>query len=108
MSFLSGIKNFIKTEVLGIEEVKPKTQNAQQDTSPVIECETEKPEDKYVKGNASPNKTVKTNRMSRKAMEASINNIPAKEVNIKNMLKNGLIEKITGLTKEEFDKLPEI
>lgn len=104
MSFLSGIKNFIKTEVLGIEEVKPKTQNAQQDTSPVIECETEKPEDKYVKGHVSE-KTVQNNRMSRKAMEASINNIPAQEVNIKNMLKNGLIEKITGLTKEEFDKL---
>lgn len=29
MSFLSGIKNFIKTEILGIEEINTETQNVQ-------------------------------------------------------------------------------
>lgn len=43
MSFLSGIKNFIKTEILGIEEINTETQNVQKkDNTPVIECETEK------------------------------------------------------------------
>lgn len=50
MSFLSGIKNFIKTEILGIEEINTETQNVQKkDNTPVIECETEKPVDKYEK-----------------------------------------------------------
>ena len=29
MSFLSGIKNFIKTEILGIEEINTETQNVE-------------------------------------------------------------------------------
>ena len=57
MSFLSGIKNFIKTEILGIEEINTETQNVQKkDNTPVIECETEKPVDKYEKGDSDKSK----------------------------------------------------
>ena len=48
MSFLYGIKNFIKTEILGIEEINTETQNVQKmDNTSVFVCETEKPVDKY-------------------------------------------------------------
>ena len=108
MSFLSGIKNFIKTEILGVQETDTKTQvAAKKDTTPVIECETEAPVDKLEKKNTknSVQSTKSQKGMSRKAMEATIENTPSEHVNIKKMLKNGLIERVTGMTKEDFDKL---
>lgn len=43
--------------------------------------------------------------MSKKALEENLNNIPSKNFDIKKMLKNGLIEKVAGITKEDFNKL---
>ena len=106
MSFLSGIKNFIKTEILGIEEINTETQNVQKkDNTPVIECETEKPVDKYEKGDSDKSKAKIDKGMSKKALEENLNNIPSKNFDIKKMLKNGLIEKVAGITKEDFNKL---
>lgn len=108
MSFLSGIKNFIKTEILGVQETDTKTQvAAKKDTTPVIECETEAPVDKLEKKNTKNSvQSVKTQKgMSRKAMEATIENTPSEHIDIKKMLRKGLIERVTGMTKDDFDKL---
>ena len=106
MSFLSGIKNFIKTEILGIEETNTDIQNVKKkDNTPVIECETEKPVDKYEKGDSDKSEAKIDKGMSKKALEENLNNIPSKNFDIKKMLKNGLIEKVAGITKEDFNKL---
>ena len=108
MSFLSGIKNFIKTEILGVQETDTKNQvAAKKDTTPVIECETEAPVDKLEKKNTKNSvQSVKTQKgMSRKAMEATIENTPSEHIDIKKMLRKGLIERVTGMTKDDFDKL---
>ena len=108
MSFLTEIKNFIKTEVLGIEEPNTATSVAQKkDNKPVIECKTEAPEDTFEKQTEGAAKTTGSkNGMSAKAMEETIANIPAATVNLKQMIKDGLLEKVTGLSKEMFDRLP--
>lgn len=108
MSFLSGIKNFIKTEILGVQETDTKNQvAAKKDTPPVIECETEAPVDKLEKKNTKNSvQSAKTQKgMSRKAMEATIENTPSEHIDIKKMLRKGLIERVTGMTKDDFDKL---
>ena len=108
MSFLSGIKNFIKTEILGVQETDTKNQvAAKKDTTPVIECETEAPVDKLEKKNTKNSvQSAKTQKgMSRKAMEATIENTPSEHIDIKKMLRKGLIERVTGMTKDDFDKL---
>lgn len=108
MSFLSGIKNFIKTEILGVQETDTKNQvAAKKDTTPVIECETEAPVDKLEKKNTKNSvQSVKTQKgMSRKAMEATIENTPSEHIDIKKMLRKGLIERVTGMTKDDFEKL---
>lgn len=108
MSFLSGIKNFIKTEILGVQETDTKNQvAAKKDTTPIIECETEAPVDKLEKKNTKNSvKSAKTQKgMSRKAMEATIENTPSEHIDIKKMLRKGLIERVTGMTKDDFDKL---
>lgn len=108
MSFLSGIKNFIKTEILGVQETDTKNQvAAKKDTTTVIECETEAPVDKLEKKNTKNSvQSVKTQKgMSRKAMEATIENTPSEHIDIKKMLRKGLIERVTGMTKDDFDKL---
>ena len=108
MSFLNGIKNFIKTEILGVQETDTKNQvAAKKDTTPVIECETEAPVDKLEKKNTKNSvQSVKTQKgMSRKAMEATIENTPSEHIDIKKMLRKGLIERVTGMTKDDFDKL---
>lgn len=106
MSFLSGIKNFIKTEILGIEETNTKTQNAdKKDKTPVIECKTEAPVDKFENKGTDSKQGSKSSSMSIKAMEQNIENIPSENFDLKKMLKNGLLEKITGKSKEEFLQL---
>lgn len=106
MSFLSEIKNFIKTEILGIEEVSTKSSSARkQEYKPIIECNTEAPEDTFEKTSKETDSKSTANKMSAKAMEETISNIPATSVNLKQMIKNGLLEKVTGCTKEEFEKL---
>lgn len=108
MSFLSGIKNFIKTEILGVQETDTKNQvTAKKDTTPVIECETEAPVDKLEKKNTKNSvQSAKPQKgMSRKAMEATIENTPSEHIDIKKMLRKGLIERVTGMTKDDFDKL---
>lgn len=108
MSFLSGIKNFIKTEILGVQETDTKNQvAAKKDTTPVIECETEAPVDKLEKKNTKNSvQSAKLQKgMSRKAMEATIENTPSEHIDIKKMLRKGLIERVTGMTKDDFDKL---
>ena len=108
MSFLSGIKNFIKTEILGVQETDTKNQvAAKKDTTPVIECETEAPVDKLEKKNTKNSvQSAKPQKgMSRKAMEATIENTPSEHIDIKKMLRKGLIERVTGMTKDDFDKL---
>ena len=93
-------------ELLGIEEINTETQNVQKkDNTPVIECETEKPVDKYEKGDSDKSKAKIDKGMSKKALEENLNNIPSKNFDIKKMLKNGLIEKVAGITKEDFNKL---
>lgn len=108
MSFLSGIKNFIKTEILGVQETDTKNQvAAKKDTTPVIECETEAPVDKLEKKDTKNSvQSAKTQKgMSRKAMEATIENTPSEHIDIKKMLRKGLIERVTGMTKDDFHKL---
>lgn len=108
MSFLSGIKNFIKTEILGVQETDTKNQvAAKKDITPVIECETEAPVDKLEKKNTKNSvQSAKLQKgMSRKAMEATIENTPSEHIDIKKMLRKGLIERVTGMTKDDFDKL---
>ena len=108
MSFLNGIKNFIKTEILGVQETDTKNQlAAKKDTTPVIECETEAPVDKLEKKNTKNSvQSAKTQKgMSRKAMEATIENTPSEHIDIKKMLRKGLIERVTGMTKDDFVKL---
>ena len=108
MSFLSGIKNFIKIEILGVQETDTKNQvAAKKDTTPVIECETEAPVDKLEKKNTKNSvQSAKPQKgMSRKAMEATIENTPSEHIDIKKMLRKGLIERVTGMTKDDFDKL---
>ena len=107
MSFLSGIKNFIKTEILGVQETDTKNQvSNKKNTNPIIECKTEAPVDKLEKKSTQTTQSNKTQKgMSRKAMEATLENTPSAHINIKKMLKNGLIEKVTGMTKADFEKL---
>lgn len=107
MSFLSGIKNFIKTEILGVKETDTNTQVGNKKApNAVIECETEAPVDKLEKKSTQATQSNQTQKgMSRKAMEATIENTPSEHINIKKMLKNGLIEKVTGMTKADFEKL---
>ena len=106
MSFLSGIKNFIKTEILGIDETNTKTQNAdKKDKTPVIECKTEAPVDKFENKGTDSKQGSKSSSMSIKAMEQNIEKIPSENFDLKKMLKNGLLEKITGKSKEEFLQL---
>lgn len=106
MSFLSGIKNFIKTEILGIEETNTKTQNAdKKDKTPVIECKTEAPVDKFENKGTDSKQGSKSSSMSIKAMEQNIEKLPSENFDLKKMLKNGLLEKITGKSKDEFLQL---
>ncbi len=108
MSFFTEIKNFIKTEVLGIQEINTKISPAQKkDNKPIIECKTEVPEDTFAKKTKETSNTKETlNHCSVKAMEETIANIPTTTVNLKQMIKDGLLEKITGLSKETLEKLP--
>lgn len=108
MSILSNVKNFIKTEILGIQETDTKTKNAQkkQNNEAIIHCKTEAPTDKIVIKNKSDKKYNKVSTgMSQKAMEETIENIPTKHFNIRKMIRNGLIEKAAGIKKEDFKKL---
>lgn len=115
MSFLTEIKNFIKTEILGTDTNNTKTSSVPaKNNSAIIECETEKPVDKFEKKASENKKTekteeknTKTNQLTQKALEETISNIPAKTVNLKKMIKEGLIEKVTGYTKEAFEQLPQ-
>ena len=104
MSFLTEIKNFIRTEVFGIEEKSPKASVNAQNNNPVIECETDEPEDKFQKSGAEFDKT-QNNSMSMKALEDSLRNIPAKNIDINKLIKSGIIQKITNLPPEAFTNL---
>lgn len=106
MSFLSEIKNFIKTEILGVESTDTKVSTSQKkDSSPVIECKTDEPEDKFEKANEKTQENKPANDMCRKALEESLKNISAKYVDIGKLINNGLLEKVTCLSPEAFDRL---
>ncbi len=108
MSFLAEIKTFIKTEIFGIEETNTKENSLQKHSknTPIIECKTEEPVDILEKNLSNTElSSDKQNSITQKAVEETIENIPAKTVNLKQMIKNGLIEKVTGLSKENFEKL---
>ena len=109
MSFLTEIKNFIKTEVLGIEETGTAAAPAKnKETKPVIECKTDAPEDTFERKTEKQDTAVQTNTVSRKAMEETIVNIPTKIVDLRKMIKNGLLEKVAGCTEKHFNRLPAI
>ena len=109
MSFLTEIKNFIKTEVLGIEETGTAAAPAKnKETKPVIECKTDAPEDTFERKTEKQDTAVQTNTVSRKAIEETIVNIPTKIVDLRKMIKNGLLEKVAGCTEEHFNRLPAI
>lgn len=109
MSFLTEIKNFIKTEVLGIEESGTAAAPAKnKETKPVIECKTDAPEDTFERKTEKQDTAVQTNTVSRKAIEETIVNIPTKIVDLRKMIKNGLLEKVAGCTEEHFNRLPAI
>ena len=109
MSFLTEIKNFIKTEVLGIEETGTAAASAKnKETKPVIECKTDAPEDIFERKTEKQDTAAQTNTVSRKAIEETIVNIPTKIVDLRKMIKNGLLEKVAGCTEEHFNRLPAI
>lgn len=108
MSILGRITSFIKTEVLGIEETNntQKPNAAQPQKEAIIQCNTDKPEDRY----QSSGKIIQKGQgkgMSLKAAEEAIANTPSEKFDIRKMLKEGLLEKIFGESgsKKEFDKL---
>lgn len=106
MSFLTEIKNFIQTEILGIENVNTQVIDAnKRENKPILECKTSSPEDTFEKKSEKSEIKSNTNYMSAKALEETISNIPAQTINIKQMIKNGLLEKVTGYSKEAFEKL---
>jgi len=106
MSFLSGIKNFIKTEILGIEENNTGVQSAdKKQNKAVIECKTEAPEDKFQKEQNSAKQKNKESGTGLGAMNKTIENIPSRNFDLKKMLRNGLVERITGLSKEALNNL---
>lgn len=104
MNFLTEIKHFIKTEVMGIEETKPTETKSTNKKPPVIECKTEAPEDKVEIKNTAAQESKQASGMSLAALKKTISNLPA-NVNIEKLIKNGLLNQITGLTDEELEKL---
>lgn len=108
MSILGRITSFIKTEVLGIEETNntQKPNAAQPQKEAIIQCNTDKPEDRY----QSSGKTIQKGQgkgMTKKAAEEAIANTPSEKFDIHKMLEEGLLEKIFGEagSKKKFDKL---
>ena len=104
MNFFTGIRNFIRTEILGIEEINTPVSTEKKENNPVIECEVEKPVDKFEN---SGSKEEKQTNLNRRALEDTLRNIPAKYIDINKLLKEGLLEKVTCLSPEMFDKLPQ-
>lgn len=101
MSLLSEIKNFAY-EVLGIEKTNaPKNSETKTNMkTPVIECNTEAPEDKLAISAEKP--VIKNAALNEGGMKKSLELIGTKNgFDISKLLKNGLIEKIAG----EFSKL---
>ena len=112
MGIFTRVKNFIKTEVLGVTndtKVKP-AQNPTKSAKPnaVVECKNVgKNEDTVViknKNNKQP--TNKTQKRSIGQIRESIKQkCQANNINFAQVLKN--IPQISGLTREKFEALPE-
>ncbi len=112
MGIFSTVKNFIKTEVLGVTDdtrVKP----AQKSTKPakpntVVECKNiDKNEDTVVINNKNKKQPAnKTQKRSVGQIRESIKQkCQANNINFVEVLKN--IPQVAGLTREKFEALPE-
>lgn len=108
MSLLGRITSFIKTDILGIEETNntQKSGAVQPHKEAIIQCNTDKPEDTF-KNSGKTSRKAPHKGMSLKAAEDTIANTPSEKFNIRQMLKDGLLEKIFGEagSKDAFDKL---
>ena len=112
MGIFTRVKNFIKTEVLGVTndtKVKP-AQNPTKSTKPnaIVECKNVgKNEDTVVINNKNNKQhTNKTQKRSVGQIRESIKQkCQANNINFAQVLKN--IPQISGLTREKFEALPE-
>lgn len=112
MGIFSTVKNFIKTEVLGVTndtKVKP-TQNPTKSAKPnaIVECKNVgKNEDRVVINNKNNKQhTNKTQKRSVGQIRESIKQkCQANNINYAEVLKN--IPQVAGLTREKFNALPE-
>ena len=108
MNIFSTVKNFIKTEVLGVTDdtqVKP-AQKSTKSAKPnaVIECKVDKIGDIIVINNKqAENKAQK--RSVGQIRESIKQKCQANNINFAQVLKN--IPQIAGLTREKFEALPE-
>ena len=112
MGIFTRVKNFIKTEVLGVTndtKVKP-AQNSTKSAKPnaVVECKNVgKNEDTIVINNKNKKQpTNKTQKRSVGQIKGAIKQkCQANNINFAQVLKN--ISQIAGLTREKFEALPE-
>ncbi len=108
MGFFTEIQNFIKTEVIGIEETTAAKEKSavKKPVIPIIECKTEAPEDKFEKkADTTTQQNIQNTGMSLGAMKETIAKIPSSNINLNNMLQPKSLEYITGLSENDFDKL---
>lgn len=114
MGIFTRVKNFIKTEVLGVTndtKVKP-AQNPTKSAKPnaIVECKNVgKNEDTVVINNKNKNKKQPTNKTQKRSVgqirESIKQKCQANNINFAQVLKN--IPQIAGLTREKFEALPE-
>lgn len=109
MSLLGEIKNFIKTELLGIENNTPvHSAPKEKDSTPIITCKNVgKNEDVLEKQETKENQTIKTaGCLSLGALKENLKNLGIKySFTSKEFKPEGLIKKLTGLSDDEFNKL---
>ncbi len=111
MSILSTISSFIRTEILGIEQDTP-AQNASQEKvkTPVIQCENVGKNEDFLEvkseSKTQREKGKQAGKLSLGALKENLKNLATKYGFTSNEFKpEGLIEKIVGLSDEEFEKL---
>ncbi len=111
MSILSGVINSIR-DLLGIEKTTPQVTSAQNsdNNTPVIQCENVgKNEDVYIpeKSNSGKNESSKVGGvLSLGAFKNLVENLAVKSGFDPKALKvGGLLEKVAGITEEEFQNL---
>lgn len=109
MSILSTVNTLItKTkDVLGIETPKADNTSANAGTKELLyQYETEAPIDS-IKMQTNKDETSKESEgMSAKEVENTLSKTPTKKLNINKMIKKEVIKAVTGLSEEEFKKLP--